>query len=204
TVFKLMGILQVPGIGLFIKGCNGLAVLQVVIKEIFGKAPNVKLPKGKVDTGLEAHQGTALQGIQERILFQGVRPVPVKGRLVITEVCPKGHGTLFSQAHPIGIVYMRPEVVEQPFPIGEQAQSYPASIADPTAIAQEIDLIVVIKGYRLVSVKQIDIGLVLPHRGKRWVEQKPIELQKVLGRDIVGYINLLFLPANPIEGKQDD
>src|SRR5690606_39365039 len=135
--------------------------------------------------------------------LQGICPVPVKGGLVITEVGPKGHGTVYSQTHPVGVVRMYPEIVEQPLPIGEQAQSNPASIADPSAIAQEIDLIVVIKGYRLVSVKQIDIGLVLPHGGEGRVDQEPVELQQILGRDIVGYIDVLFLPADPGEDKQE-
>src|SRR5690606_29062443 len=126
----------------------------------------------------------------------------VKGGLVITEVRPKGHGALFAQADPIGVVGMYPKVVEQSLPVGGQAKADPTPIADPTAIAQEIDLIVVIKGYRLVSMKQIDIGFVLPYRGEGGVDQEPVELQQVLGRDVVRYIGVLFLSADPGKDKQ--
>jgi len=77
--------------------------------------------------------------------------------LIITEVGPKGKGAFWTQAHAIRIVGVDAKVVEKAFAVGKQANTDPASIAYPTAIAQEIALVIVIKRYRLVSVKQIDV-----------------------------------------------
>ena len=71
--------------------------------------------------------------------------------------------------------------------MGIQADPETGAVPYPTAVAQEVGLVVVIKGYRLVPVQQIDIGFVFPYRGKRGVDQKPVELQQVLGRHFILY-----------------
>jgi hypothetical protein len=67
------------------------------------------------------------------------------------------------------------KVVEKALSICEQAKTNTTSITYSTTIAQEVNLVVVVKRYRLVSVKQVNVRLVFPYRGKRWVQQEPIK-----------------------------
>jgi len=99
---------------------------------------------------------------------------------------------------------MHTKIVENPFPICKETYPNTTPVTYPATVAQEVNLVVVIKRYRLVPVEQIDIGLVLTYRGKRRVDQEPVEFQQVLGWDVIWYIGILFLSPHSGEDKKKD